>query len=424
MAIVINTDTRLFSPVYNKMEVQVFQNDASIRTKPDYRYIFDIKIVDYISGSTVVFTAKVTPDPLLGRGVQDLSGHVEKYIKENIVPHDDTDAIRITDNAVIRYFVEYGEEYRLTANDPIVEYKNLVTGTDKYAFGASLEEHRWIDFYNNSEYLLYLFDTNNQGEFLTNYKTPSVYLTDLGWHWYLSETPTSVDFVRVLTYDSSGVLLGTFDIPNNSVTGLDQSRMNSVATAPQSLNNITGAFLVGAQPVITSSVASYTVQCFQSPSSAVGEILYFTLDSECFYETFRVHFKNEYGAYDSFNFKGNSKRLSDGESKDYTTNANNITSTGLVYSHDTVKKINYYTKYSNRLELESGLINETQLNWLKEMVFSPQLFVEFVDNNGDHNFKPAIIKGSKSWRELKDQVDKVFNFSIELELADNFRQRR
>ena len=424
MAIVIETENQDFSPVYNKMEDCIFQNDASIRTKPDYRYIFEIKIVDYISASTVVFTTKVSPDPIHGLGVQDLSGHIQKYIKENIVPHDDTDAIRITDNAVIRYYVEYGEEYRLTSSDPIVEYKNLVTGSDKYAFGGSLEHHRWIDFYNNAEYLNYLFDTNNQGEFLTNYKTPSVYITDLGWHWYLSETPSQVDFMRVLTYDSAGALIGTFDIPNNAVTASDRSRMNSVATAPQSLNNITGAFLVGAQPVITSSVASYTIQCFQSPGTAVGEILTFTIDSECFYETYRVHFKNEYGAYDSFNFKGESKRRSEGESKDYVTNENNLSASGITYKHTDVKKVNYYTKFDNRVSLQSGLINEDQLNWLKEMTFSPQLYLEFVDSSGVHNFKPAIIKGSKSWQELKDQVDKVFNFELEIELADNFRQSR
>jgi hypothetical protein len=423
MALVLKTDNKDFSPVYNPMNVVIFQNNAVTVAKPDYKYIFDINIIDYISGLTKVIRTKVSPDPFYRYGIQDLHSIIENYVKETIPPYDDTDAIRVTDNAIIKYFVEYGEEYRLTANDPIVQYPNEYTGKIQYAWGSSLEHHRFIDFFNNNEFEDYICLTTSIGEFLTNQKNNKVYANQLGWHWYMTSAPNNVDYLQVKTYDASGVLISTFDIPNNSNPSLDQSRLNSVATSPQSLNNITGAFLVGAQPVIIPTVASYTVQLFRTGAIPVSEILYFEIDTECFYETYRIHFENEYGAFDSFNFKADSKKSTNAERKTYITNRNILTLDGLVYNHVTDTKVNYYVKSTDSITLQSGLIDQTTNEWLKELSFSPQAYLEFVDSSGVHNFKPCLIK-STSWNELKDEVDKTFNFSIEIELSDNFRQRR
>jgi hypothetical protein len=269
----------------------------------------------------------------------------------------------------------------------------------------------------------YLCLTTSIGEFLTNQKNNKVYANQLGWHWYMTSAPNNVDYLQVKTYDASGVLISTFDIPNNSNPSLDRSRLNSVATSPQSLNNITGAFLVGAQPVIIPTVANYTVQLFRTGAVPVSEILYFEIDTECFYETYRIHFENEYGAFDSFNFKADSKKSTNAERKTYITNRNILTLNGLVYNHVTDTKVNYYVKSTDSITLQSGLIDQATNEWLKELSFSPQAYLEFVDSSGVHNFKPCLVK-STSWNELKDEVDKTFNFSIEIELSDNFRQRR
>jgi hypothetical protein len=423
MALVLKTDNKDFSPVYNPMNVVIFQNNAVTLAKPDYKYIFDINIIDYISGLPTVIRTKVSPDPFYKYGIQDLHSIIENYVKETIPPYDDTDAIRVTDNAIIKFYVEYGEEYRLTVNDPIVQYLNQYTGNIQYAWGASLEHHRFIDFFNNNEFEDYLCLTTSIGEFLTNQKNNKVYANQLGWHWYMTSAPNNVDYLQVKTYDVSGVLISTFDIPNNSNPSLDRSRLNSVATSPQSLNNITGAFLVGAQPVIISTVANYSVQLFRTGAVPVSEILYFEIDTECFYETYRIHFENEYGAFDSFNFKADSKKSTNAERKTYITNRNILTLNGLVYNHVTDTKVNYYVKSTDSITLQSGLIDQATNEWLKELSFSPQAYLEFVDSSGVHNFKPCLVK-STSWNELKDEVDKTFNFSIEIELSDNFRQRR
>lgn len=421
MAIVIKTDTNLFSPVYNKMEVAIFQNGLTI-SSPDYRYIFDINIV-LPDGTTETIRTKVSPDPTQQFGVQDLSGHIEKYVKEEIVPNNDTKSFRRTDNGIVKYYVEYGEEYRLTINDPIVEYPNQLTGSNKYAFGGSFEWHRWIDFTNNAEYLNYLFDTNNQGEFLTNYKTPKVTINDLGWHWFLTETPTQVDYMEVKTYNSLGGLISTFQIDKTITGSDDQDRLQSIPTAPQSLNNVTDPFILGSQPVITSAVSSYTIQCFESGGTNVGEMLTFTIQQQCFYEIYRIHFENEYGAFDSFNFTKNSKRSSEGERKSFTTNKPNLDSSGINYYHSEEKKVDYYGKFSNKVNLVSDFLTETENNWLKEMVFSNKAYLEFETSQGVRDFKPCKIL-STSWSEKKTAIDKLFILEAEIELTDNFRQRR
>ena len=424
MAIVIKTDTRDYSPVYNKMEVAILQTDASIRGKIDYKYIFDIYINDPITGLTEIIRTKVTPDPVQKFGIQDVSGIISAFVEERLTAYDSTLAFDLTENGIIRYYIKYGEEYRLTASDPILFYINLLTGADKYAWGASLEKHRWIDFYNNTEFEDYIFNVNLVGEFLTNYKTPSVQITDLGWHWYLTDSPSEVDYLEIKTYDSTGTIISTFKVSNTTNPTTMQSLLVRVATAPQSLNNISGGlFLSGAQPVIISTVASYTIQCFRTDTSPVGEMLTFTIEEPCFYETFRIHFENEYGAYDSFNFGLNSKRMSEGERKTYISNKPVLNSSGLVYQHVTDEKINYYTKFTNKITLKSDFITEAQNEWLKELSFSPRTYLEYVDGNGVHNFKPCIVSNTR-WNEQITEIDKLFTFELEIELEDNFRQRR
>lgn len=424
MALVIKTDLKEFAPVYNPIELVVYQNDAGTRTKPDYKYVFDIYINDNKELTTRIIRTKVAPDPKLSFGLQDVSQIVAKFVNEEIVDYASDNGFSLSADGIVKYWVEIGEEYRLTVDDPIVVYNDIIQTADRYAWGASLERHRWIDFFNNTEYTDYIFNANYKGEFLTNFKTPTVQITDLGWHWFLTDTPTDVDYMRVDTYDIAGALVGTFKVVNVASLILDQSRLVRLATAPQSLNNIDSIeFSLGVQPVITNAVHTYTIRCFRSDNVAVGETLYFTVQNSCFYEVYRIHFENEYGAYDSFNFTLNSKRSADGERKTYTTNKPTLKNTGVVYKHETESKVNYYTKFTDKINLKSHFITEDENNWLKEMAFSPHAYLEFVDNSGVHNFKPILIKSTK-WDEKITDIDKLFTFEVEVELCDNFRQRR
>jgi len=58
VALVIKTDTREYSPTYNRMDVAVFQTDAGIRTKPDYKYRMKIYINDNKAALTRVILTK------------------------------------------------------------------------------------------------------------------------------------------------------------------------------------------------------------------------------------------------------------------------------------------------------------------------------------------------------------------------------
>ena len=424
MALVIKTDLKPFSPVYNLIELVVYQNDTGTRTKPDYKYVFDIFINDNKNVTTRTIRTKVAPDPRFALGLQDVSQIVAKFVNEEIVDYSSDKGFTLSADGIVKYWVEVGEEYRATADDPIVVYNDLIQTSDCYAWGASLEHHRWIDFFNNTEYLDYLFNVNDKGQFLTNFKTPNVQITDLGWHWYLTNVPADVDYMKVQTYDVDGVLIETFKIFNATNLTLDQSRLVRVATAPQSLNNIEeGDFITGAQPIITANVKTYDIRCYRNDDTDVAAMLSFTVQEPCLYETYRVHFENEYGAYDAFNFTLNSKKTADGERKTYITNKPKLFTDGIIYQHETESKVNYYTKFTDKINLKSHFITQEENDWLKEMAFSPRAYLEFVDNSGVHNFKPILIKSTK-WDEKITDIDKLFIFEVEVELCDNFRQRR
>ena len=229
--------------------------------------------------------------------------------------------------------------------------------------------------------------------------------------------------MEVKTYNSLGVLISIFQIDKTITGSDDQDRLQSIPTAPQSLNNVIDPFILGSQPVIISSVSSYTIQCFESAGTNVGELLTFTIKEPCFYEVFRIHFENEYGAFDSFNFTKNSKRSSEGERKSFTTNKPNLDSNGINYYHSEDKKVDYYVKYTNKVKLIADFITEGENNWLKEMAFTNKAYLEFETSQGVKDFKPCKIL-STNWNEKKTSIDKLFTFEVEIELADNFRQRR
>jgi len=416
MAITIKQDVTTYMPVYNKLEVMA---DSTNTGQTDFKYIFEI--VTALYGT---FTYYVTPEPTLDYGIQEFSRVLQGFITEQINPYDSTAPFtQGLSPMILEYHIEYGEQYDVAGT--ITDFKDLTTGNTKYCWDASFKEHDWITQRNT----LFSFSTwicntagGSNNEFLTAYKTPKVKLTDLGWTYLMTDTVADIDYVEYKTYDSTGALIQTATA-NNGSSSLTPGKVKSVASSPQSINNI-AALASGAQPVITSSVATYTVQVFEATPTAVTELLTFTLQDDCRYTTYRLHFLNRLGGFDSYNFTARSQKSSTTKRKSYTRAKTVVASGGITYSHENIGSLDYYVRTNEKIKLRSEYLTDEELVWLEELVESPNVLWETTDSEGTTLFYPVKIMTNK-WTQKLTEIDKVFQLEIDVELAlQNTRQRR
>ena len=405
-----------YTPVYNKIEVAVSSTNVA---QTNFKFVFDV----YIEGVSGYKRFKILPEPDYSLGVLDVARFLESYVYNTMAQYDSVVPFSLGANAngtasIIKWYIKYGEEYGST---PTV-YPDLTTSNNKYSWNGSLDFNDWIDF----DYNDYICNITNgaSGQFLTDMKTNYVGINDAGWHHILSDTPTDVDYLVVKTYDSTGTLIQTATKAISVAQNLTASRMYKVATSPDTLNNMTGAFVTGAQPIITSSVASYTVQLTNSASAVASEILYFTIDEACRYDRQRVHFVNRFGSFDSFNFDLRSTKKRTHTKKSYKSNKYPVTASGTSYSHSDWSNIDHYNEITETLKLTSKPLTTEQHDWLKQLIESNEVYLEFTDADSAKNFKAVTIVNTE-WVRKVESEDKIVLLEIELAMSHNsYRQRR
>jgi len=421
VAITIDTDLPEYNPIYNIMEVAVSSTNTA---QPSFQYIFDI-VTEF--GGT--FTVKVTPEPITGLslGYQDVSQIIEEFVKERIAEFNSVgNFVQGLDEMIMMFHIEYGEEYEVAG--VLTEFKNLTTGTDKYAWCASFPKHEWIDErINPNAFITWRSNIVNgtSAEFLTRLKTKKTSIGDLGWTYLMTDTVADIDKSVVNTYDSSGALIATFEIANLQAMGATVSRVSSLASSPQSLNNISAPhFLVGAQPVITSSVASYDIQVQDSAGNPATEIITFEIEEPCKDQSVRLHWINELGGFDSFNFDFRNQESQENEKKKYTRNKTNISGLGITYKHEDNGTVAYYVQNRDKILARSSFLTTEEHRYLKELISSPLVYLEFEAKGDVKNFKQVYINNSV-WTDQTNEYEKLVRLDLNIDIGlINIRQRR
>mgnify|MGYP003328950637 CR=1 FL=1 len=192
--------------------------------------------------------------------------------------------------------------------------------------------------------------------------------------------------------------------------------------------DVSFAFLVDKYSLDDRGVYSYTIsmrgQNDEDGSITSREIEYI-LTCEPKYNPYTLIWLNKLGGYDSFDFTKVNKRSFEFEKKSYnqlpytilTDNYTHPYANGqMTYFNNrslNENKIVYNSTYSEKLTLNTDIIDEATYKWLFELVISPKIFLY---ENG--MLIPIYIKDTNY--ELKTRVnDKVFNLTLNLEYSDN-----
>lgn len=417
-SITILTDLEDYAPVYNDMAVTVTSTN---RLSPSFRYIFDV----YITGVASFKRFKIDPEPLSGQelGIFDVHRVIEAYVKSYILTIDPagfTGAFTPMLESITEYQIKYGEEYRLTINDPIVEYPDDVIGTTKYAYESSLPFDEWVDFDFDD------IDLTVNGQWLTTNKDLNrIDYDTVGYSGVISSDETIPEYLEIKTYDSAGVLIGTWQAQNLNPV-VYQSKMLLVSTGTFNLNQITSGLTLGAQPIIAGTEASYTLQVLDAGFVAVTGLLTYTIEEQCNYPLQRLMFENKYGAFDSFTFNLISRVTNNIQRKSFKFNPTLVDGSGnLLYNHANRTNVDYLIKSSKEISLNADWITEEENVWLQELVESPEIYLQGITSKGVHQL--YSVKGIKtnSYPIKTQKVDGLFNVDVIITLSnENYRQRK
>jgi hypothetical protein len=398
MAITINATPKDFAPVYNKMEYLIESTNVA---EPNFAYLVDI----YINGSgTKTVRLRIPARPSDNKGKVDIHRVLESALTSDVGnPTGDAGTYNAS-NSSLSYIVEFGEEYGTT----VVQYPNEETDISRKAFNASLEKRPFINW-DVTEYEL----DGITKKFLTNMPdNHKVSINSHGWLYYLDDP--AITFINVNVFDLNGSPLAGAKI---DVTA-SSSDIQFVPSSPASLNNIDVAnLLIGAQPIIDSTVGSYEIQA--RGVGSYSETRTFIIEESCKYNTNTLIFQNNLGAFDSFTFYLGDMSMTEIERKDMKVNLDTVVGNDIVYSMNEREKVTYYTKKSETIKLMSDWISEAESNWLLELMSSPEIYLQ----EGNELTAIAKIKAT-NYTKKKVVRDKLFKIEVELELGyDDYRQR-
>lgn len=397
MAITVRQEPANLFPAYNDAVYIVTSSNVG---QPNFKFVADIYV-----NSVKVDRMLIPPHPTELSGKVNVSPLLESRVSVDINLSDNR--ILPNNNSNVEYTLKFGEAY---GSSGTVIYPNLTTVSGKYLWNAVLD---YPDFCNYSS-----------GDYIGNFLSEHPYLNtgmelmvdDNAW-LYWNNFNLDTTYVQVRTYNSANTLIGTFKIDNKYIT----SRFLRIPTGPYNILSIPDAqFTLGLQPIITGSVAYYTVQAFDSLDADISDRAQYNIVENCSrYEKRRLQFLNELGGYDTFNFTLVSKETMDIERSIFKKDLGSYGSSfSFVNSPNDRAYSQYHTRIKDKISIQSDWVTEEQLAWLEQLVTSPDVRLD------DGLYLIPINITNTSFEKKKVVNEKLFNLQLEYTLSyDRYRQR-
>tara|TARA_R100001244_G_scaffold63542_1_gene52773 strand:- start:8783 stop:10000 length:1218 start_codon:yes stop_codon:yes gene_type:complete len=404
MAITIEQTPILYTPVYNEM-IYVISSTNSGNT--NFKYVVDVVI------NSDSFRLTLFPHPSFGTAYIDIGKIIETYISSDI--DASTYGFQENTNSIKSFSVNFGEQY----GEPVVVFPSL-TSASAFAWNGVID---FLEFqsYTGSGYRM---DGSGEQPFLTDQPTNTIIRDDeSAWVAGITGTSGIIGYTEIITKDSSGSTLQTVQVQNpfTDISVFD-GRMVRFGCGTKNLNLIGGSLLqLGSQPIITASVASYTIQWKQLTGGAVSIAQTYTINNTCTRNNlYRFHFLNKRGGFDSFTFyRADTKRVSI-KRDSYKKNAASLTAAD-AYGYETKARTNiaYNTRLKDNISVLSDWITEDESIWLEDLITSPEVYLD------DSTYGLVSVNIKDNSYDIKQvATDKLFNLRISFEYGyDRFRQR-
>lgn len=281
MAITVTAKPHSFVPAYNDI---FFGATSSQTAQPNFLYYITVTV----NGTTFIF--KRPARPTSGDLVFNCRKCIEKALSQ-YYPFGLYGWQQVA-GGILQVTVNIGERYGTT---PVV-----VPGTNYqfYVWNGALEKEER----RNYAVANYTFPSSlNQVPYLNKVKTNK----DLTFY-FLQQSVGTISYLEVKTYNSSGALLGTYQITNPFTTPSTANLYICINAGWTGLTNIDPSnytVITGSSPIITSNVSYYDLKFTEGDA----EKNYRVQKCECCSDNKTLFYLNRYGAFDPINFCGNSR---------------------------------------------------------------------------------------------------------------------
>lgn len=348
----------------------VFSTNVSGQT--DFKFVFDLYV-----GGVQQSRVKLFPEPNNGKGYFDAAPVIRNTFTYEWLTPAETFLIcepNASGQASQTYQYRIGEEYSG------VTYLNLASGNiTAYNWNAPLFKRRQSDL------------TAKQNKFMTN--RPNTINASLGDNIFIGVYDNNFA-CDIKAYNESNALVSTQSL---TLTNTKFAQLNIGSKAINTYFSNTN---------INSTIKYYEVV------SATDSI---RVNLECNpkYESFNLHFLNDWGMFDTAKFGLVSKLTMDIERKgfekrDYSLGSNAVTYyTNNKYNES---KINYQNKKDYSYKLTMDAPTDAEYEWLAELVASPQIYFE-----KDGYYYPVTIKAT-NYEFSKYVNNRLRVFEVEIEM--------
>jgi hypothetical protein len=400
-------EPQVFQTAYND---NVWVVDSINKSQTNFKYVADI-IVDGNS-----FRQAIYPHPTYNYGVFNIGRVIENYIVNTLIKDD---GFKENVGSIINYSIQFGEEYGLTSSGTTI-YPNQLNKTDKYVWNGVFNQLE----YNVRDYTDYVASPSNVAQYLTNSPTSGIIRdNEDAWLSALCNSSGTIYYAKIITYDSGGNVLQTLRIANpyQSVSS-NNSKHIKFGCGTNNLNDINSSGIItGSQPIITASVVRYSVTFETFAGVSVTGTKWFTIDNTCTKNnTYRFHWLNKLGGWDSFTFIRGSRKNDSIERSSYKNNPNEfLTSTSYGASSKSFYNTDFEIKYKQNIRVLSDWINEATHVWLAELIKSP---IVYLDDATYGLIAVNILNGNYEYKTTAQ--DKLFNLEVEFKYSfDSYSQR-
>lgn len=349
----------------------VFNTDVTGQT--DFKYVMDL----YVGGTQQV-RVKLFPDPSNNKGYFDAGNVVRNTMTYEWLTPAETYLIsepNVSGQIGQTYQYRIGEEYSG------VTYLNLASGNiTAYNWNAPLFKRRQQDL------------TVKQNKFMTNRP--------------LTINASLDDNIFIGIYDNNFNLeIRTYNRSNNAVDSDGISLFNSnFAQLNIGANAINDSLVV---PIINDTIKYYELITEYNQKIRVN------LDCNPKYQSYNLHFLNDWGMFDTAKFNLVSKLSMDIERKGFEKRDYKFGSSSVDYYANNKyveSKINYQNKKDYTYKLTMDAPTDAEYVWLAELVASPQIYFEY-----DGYYYPVTIKAT-NYEFSKYVNNRLRVFEVEIEM--------
>lgn len=399
---IINSQPNNWQNVYNEL---VFGLESTNASAAGFQFLVDINV----SGQTNPVARLTFPkQPNVDTVDVDVSEVLRQYVSYDFQSYNSS-GIKHCTNSKVDYWVDFGEVRNNASGIPTI-YPNLA---NFYSSGSNAHSTNAIfDF----------LDWSKTAFTDLNINTPELSARTLNQTTYQEKLRQGEE--RFLTvFDKDGVFsnINVQVLDKNSSVLIQSNASFTAFGSIVSINvansgNSSGFYKTVYDAAFTNPNAVYYRVNGQNTSGS-GAITYFSrtflIDTSCQkYNPIRLHWLNNLGGFDAFTFTKVSRNFTDIERKMFKKFQ------PLNYPKTFRAKTDYYTKFTDTIQINSDGLTDAEWIGLKELVLSPVVMMEY-----GATYIPVNIKETNYEEKQYVNDRQLSSLSLTLEYTfDNYRQ--